>query len=232
MALTRGEYVAACLAAVPSPATVEHRVALQARVLQEWSEATDRGPTDDALDLTEYEPGAVPFNSFGNPPEHVWNYPTLAEGAKAFHDILQAPEYATLVVMLESTASTADQIIAEWNKTAWGYCHPALVVMARANLAALEALIVPGAGVPVPPLVPPPSGRPTADQLVARQLVVLGDSFAPGIVSQDAIVARRNGWAVFYFAGDHFVAIPATHPIPAGTCWLYANKHYASKREG
>jgi hypothetical protein len=83
---------------------------------------------------------------------------------------------------------------------------------------------------PVPPLRPPPSGRPTEDQLVARQFVVLEDSFTPGVVSKQAEIARRNGWPVFYFAGEHgFVAVPEAHPIPTGI-WLYAFRSYHKKR--
>jgi hypothetical protein len=185
MSLTRGEYVAACLAAIGSPATVEHRVALESWIVQEWSEATDQGPTDNALDLTDYEPGAVPFNAFGPGYQyHVWNYPSLAEGAQAFHDILQGVQYTALLGLLRSPNSTAEQLTAARNATSWGYCNPALVLFARANLAFLEALIVPGAG-PVPP---PPTVEVDMVYTRSPNFLVRGDKKA-GIPTPDALAA-------------------------------------------
>lgn len=157
MTVTRIEYVKACLAALGAPACQNNIDVMQAKIIQEWSGASGKGPTDNALDLTESEPGVTPFNTFGGG-LHVWNYETLAEGAKAFHDILQAFQYGEVVAFLKA-CSPAESTMDAWNRTAWGFCNPAFIGQYRANRSFYDALVVADHS-PAP--APAPAPRPPA----------------------------------------------------------------------
>ena len=200
--------------------------ALQARIIQEWGGASDQGPIDNALDLTQVEPGGTPFNTFDDD-LHVWNYTNSEEGAKAFHDILQAEEYATVLADLRSGAN-AEKTIADWNLTAWGHCNPAFIQQYRDNRSFYDTLVIPDATVappsppPKPPTPPPPEGTPTSTQLADAHLVVLEDV-------AEAELAKANGWTLWYFDERHnppFVA--QTEGLPDHTT-LYANQAYRKK---
>ena len=225
MSLTRLHYVDACLAAIGAPMSQDNEDALGARMIQEWGSDSGQGPTDNALDLTQPEPGETPFNTF-NGDLHVWNYTSLTEGVSAFHDILQASEYADVLADLRTSAN-AEKTIADWNKTAWGYCNPAFITQYRDNRSHYDTLGIPDATpaprpAPVPPPLPEPHGVPTQQQLDNADLVVMRD------VAQ-AEVAKANGWALWYFDNEHnppFVAQRAG--MPQGET-LYANKGYEKK---
>lgn len=143
--LSRLEYVDACLTAIGAPHDNPRHVSLMTKITYEWGNASGMGPTYNALDLTEHEPGATAFNTFGpNGSYHVWNYTSLEQGAKAFHEILQAEVYAKLLHTLKTAPPTitADAIIALWNTTPWGYCPPVLVEQTRNNFNHYASLLV------------------------------------------------------------------------------------------
>lgn len=143
MTLTRLAYIDACASAISAPHTNTVHVSLMTRITQEWGNASDHGPTYNALDLTQIEAGCSPYNSFGpGGGYHVWNYPNLATGAKAFHDIMQAPEYAEVLKLLQQGTVLADIVIDAWNRTNWGYCNPALVSQTRNNFPYYASLLV------------------------------------------------------------------------------------------
>lgn len=150
MGLTRLAYVNACLHAINAPQLNVQHVSLMTRITQEWGNASGQGPRNNALDLTQYEGGATPFNSFGPDHQyHVWHYPNLSTGVKAFHDIMGGLEYASVLHLLQRGGLpgpyeriTADEVIAEWNKTPWGYCQPSLVGQTRSNFNRYAKLLV------------------------------------------------------------------------------------------
>lgn len=109
------------------PNTKEHQIFWLARMAGEWS--TEAPKTEnDPIDLTEKEPGATAFNSFGPLGSlHVWNYPSLVVFGQAVHDILAAPEYTELGILGRSENTTADELCAASNKTHWGELNPELI---------------------------------------------------------------------------------------------------------
>ena len=73
-------FFAAVLADLSAPVTAADLASLAAWASREgpWGAVGQWNP----LDTTLYEPGSVPFNTFGAG-LHVWNYPTPAAGAQA-----------------------------------------------------------------------------------------------------------------------------------------------------
>jgi hypothetical protein len=88
-----------------------------------WSSAESRPylvtHIDNPLDTTQWEPGAVAWNTFGNG-EHVWIYPTIQEGIDATVTTLLNGHYPTIVSHLRNSVPRSQWGDACGELSTWG----------------------------------------------------------------------------------------------------------------
>jgi len=85
-------FYVAVLRGISAPASVQNL-----RACQVWQDREGGTATHNPWNTTQWEPGATQYNSFGNPPMHVWNYPTEAVGIRATIATLTNGHYPRII---------------------------------------------------------------------------------------------------------------------------------------
>jgi hypothetical protein len=173
------------LSHISAPHSVQNLQACNA-----WEVAEGGSAAHNPWNTTQWEPGATSYNTFGNPPMHVWNYPSESVGVQATVRTLLNGHYPRIVREF-SGGQNGLGVCQAVDASPWG-THHAAAVYARLYH-------------PTPRLIRLTNPFMHGPDVVQVQSHLHARGYNPGAI--DGIYGPTSYSAVRHFQGNHGLTV-------------------------